>query len=81
LPSVVLAPFTGAYHLDSIGYGRGPVETLSKGVPNESVWHSMVGTHASVDIPKQFYLVFGGNEPLNDSSRAPFIKLPIHKDE
>ena len=34
LPSVVLAPFVGAYDLLGVGYCSGPVEALSKCVPN-----------------------------------------------
>ena len=49
LPSVVLAPFAGAYDLLGVGYCSGPVEALSECVPNQGSWHGMVTIDPTVD--------------------------------
>jgi hypothetical protein len=50
LSSIVLTPFIGAYYLGGINHGSGPVETLSKCVPDEGAWHCMVAVDAPVDV-------------------------------
>ena len=49
LPSVVLAPFAGAYDLLGVGYCSGPVEALSECVSNQGPWHGMVTTEPTMD--------------------------------
>ena len=50
LPSVVLAPFAGAYDLLSVGYCSGLVEALSECVSNQSSWCGMVTADPAVDV-------------------------------
>ena len=50
LPSVVLAPFAGAYNLLGISYCSGLVEALSKCVSNQGSRHGVVTTDPTVDI-------------------------------
>ena len=55
LPSVVLAPFIGAYDLLNIGYCGGPVEALSEHVSDQGSRHSMVIADPTVDIAQQHF--------------------------
>ena len=50
LPSVELAPFTGAHDLIGVGDRRWPVEPLAKGVPNQGLWSGMVSANPAVDV-------------------------------
>ena len=50
MPSVVLAPFTGAYDLLGVGYYSGLVEAQSECISDLGSWHSVVTTDPSVDI-------------------------------
>ena len=50
LPSVVLAPFAGAYDLLSIGYRGRPVEALSEHVSDQGSRRDMVATDPTMDI-------------------------------
>ena len=50
LPSIVLAPFTGAYDLLGVGYYSGPVEALSEHIPNQGSRHGMVTVDPTMDI-------------------------------
>ena len=53
LPSVVLAPFAGAYNLLGIGYCSGLVEALSECVPNQGSRRGVVTVDPTVDIAQQ----------------------------
>ena len=53
LPSVVLAPFVGAYDLLGVGYYSGPVEALSECVPNQGSRHDVVTTDPTMDVAQQ----------------------------
>jgi hypothetical protein len=77
LTSIVLTPFAGAYYLDGIGHGSGPVETLLEHVPNEGTWHCVVATNALVDILQQPLPLLDGDAALQNSSGAPLIKFSI----
>ena len=50
LPSVVLAPFAGAYDLLGVGYCSGPVEALSECVSNQSSRSGVVTADPTVDV-------------------------------
>ena len=50
MPSIVLAPFVGAYDLLSVGYCSGPVEALSECIPYQGSRHGVVTTDTAVDI-------------------------------
>jgi hypothetical protein len=79
LTSVVLTPFAGAYYLDGVGHGSGPVETLPERVPDEGAWRCVVAANAPVDILQQSLPLLGGDAALQDSSGAPLIKFPIQQ--
>jgi len=48
LLGVILTPMARAHELDGVGYGRWPVETLSKSVPYEGPWSGVVTTSSRV---------------------------------
>ena len=50
LPSVVLAPFVGAYDLLSVRHYSGPVEALSECVPNQGSRRGVVTIDPTMDI-------------------------------
>ena len=50
MPSIVLAPFVGAYDLLSIGYCTRPVEAMSERVPNQGSRHGVVTADPTMDI-------------------------------
>ena len=50
LPSVVLAPFAGAYNLLGIGYCGGLVEALSECIPNQGSWCGMMTADSTMDV-------------------------------
>jgi hypothetical protein len=50
LSSIVLTPFIGAYYLNGVSHGNGPVETLLECIPDKGVWRCMVVTDAPVDV-------------------------------
>ena len=64
LPSIVLASFTGAYDLLSIGYCSRLVEALSECVPNQGSRHGMVTANPTVDITQQKLPLFDGDTEL-----------------
>ena len=64
LPSVVLAPFVGAYDPLSIGYCSGPVEALSECIPNQGSRHGVVTVDPTVDIVQQKLPLFDGDAEL-----------------
>ena len=53
MPSVVLAPFAGAYDLLGVGYCSGLIEALSEYVPNQGSRCGMVTVDPTVDIAQQ----------------------------
>ena len=61
LPSVVLAPFIGAYGLLSVGYCSGSVEALSECISNQGSRRGVVTAHPTVDIAKQKFPLFSGD--------------------
>ena len=50
LPSIVLAPFVGAYDLLSVGYCSGLVEALSECIPNQGSRRVMVTADPTMDV-------------------------------
>ena len=50
LPSVVLTPFASAYNLLGVGYYGGPVEALSKYVPNQGSRHGVVAADPTMNV-------------------------------
>ena len=64
LPSVVLAPFVGAYDLLYIGYHGRPVEALSKHVPDQGSRRGMVIVDPTVDIAQQMFPPFDRDAAL-----------------
>ena len=81
MPSVVLAPFAGAYDLLGIGYCSGPVEALSECVPNQGSWRGMVTVDPTMDVAQQKSPLFGGDTELQDPNVAPFVEFTFYKDE
>ena len=64
LPSVVLAPFIGAYDLLSIGYHGRLVEALSERVSDQGSRRGMVTADPTMDIAQQMLPLFDGNVEL-----------------
>ena len=64
LPSVVLAPFVGAYDLLGIGYCDRPVEALSECVFDQGPRRGMVPVDPTVDITQQLLPSFDGDVAL-----------------
>ena len=64
LPSVVLAPFAGAYDLLIVGYHSGPVEALSERIPNQGSRCGVVTANPAMDIAQQKLPLFGGDTEL-----------------
>ena len=64
LPSIVLAPFVGAYDLLDVGYYSGPVEALSEYVPNQGSRRGVVTADPTVDIAQQKLPLFDGDTEL-----------------
>ena len=81
LPSVVLAPFAGAYDLLGVGYCSGPVEALSECVSNQSSWCGVVTADPAVDVAQQKLALFGGNALLQDPGVASFVEFAFYKKE
>ena len=73
LPSIVLAPFAGAYDLLSVGYCSGLVEALSERVPNQGSRCGMVTTDPTMDIAQQKLPLFDGDAELQDPGVASFV--------
>ena len=53
MPSIVLAPFVGAYDLLGVGYHGRPVEALSKRVFDQGSRRGIVTTNPTMDIAQQ----------------------------
>ena len=64
LPSVVLAPFAGAYDLLGVGYYSGLVEALSECVPYQGSRHGVVTADPTVVIAQQIFPLFDGDTEL-----------------
>ena len=64
MPSIVLAPSVGAHDLLGVGYYSGPVEALSKCVPNQGSRHGVVTADPTVDIAQQKLPLFNGDTEL-----------------
>ena len=64
LPSVVLAPFAGAYDLLGVGYCSGPVKALSECISNQGPRHGMVTVDPTVDVAQQKSSQFAGDTEL-----------------
>ena len=81
MSSIVLAPFTGAYDLLSIGYCSGPVEALSECVPNQGSRCGVVTADPTVDIAQQKLPLFDRDAELQDPGVAPFVEFALYKNE
>ena len=81
LPSVVLAPFIGAYDWLGVGDRSGPVEALSERVPNQGSGCGMVTTNPAMDIAQQKLPLFDGDTELQDPGVALFVEFAFHKNE
>ena len=64
MPSIVLAPFAGAYDQLGVGYCSGPVEALSECVSNQGPRHGMVTANPVVDITQQKLPLFDRDAEL-----------------
>ena len=64
MPSVVLAPFAGAYDLLGVGYRGRPVESLSKCVSNQGSRRGMVTVDPTMDIAQQKLPLLDGDAEL-----------------
>ena len=50
LLSIVLPPFVGVYDLHGVSYYNGPVEALSKYIPNQGSRRDVVTVDPTMDI-------------------------------
>ena len=64
LPSIVLAPFAGAYDLLGVGYCSGPVEALLERVTYQGSRHGVVAVDPTEDIAQQKFPLFDGDVKL-----------------
>ena len=64
LPSIVLAPFVGAYDLLSVGYLGRPVEALSELISDQGSRCGMVIADPTMDIAQQMLPLFDGDAAL-----------------
>ena len=81
LPSVVLAPFVGAYDLLGIGYRGRPVEALSEHVFDQGSGHGMVTIDPTMDIAQQMLPLFEGDAALQDPGVASLVEFALHNDK
>ena len=81
MPSVVLAPFAGAYNLLGIGYCGGPVETLSECIPNQSSWCGMMTADSTMDVAQQEFSQFARDTELQNPDVTPFVEFAFYKNE
>ena len=81
MPSVVLALFTGAYDLLGVGYCSGPVEALSKCVPNQGSRRGVVTVGPTMDITQQKLPLLDGDAELQDPGVASSVELALYKNE
>jgi hypothetical protein len=66
LPSVELASLTSSNDFYGVGHGGGPVEALSKGIPNQRPRGGMVPTSPRAYLSKEGSTLLGGDAPLED---------------
>jgi hypothetical protein len=64
LTSIVLTTFAGAYYLDGVGHGSGPVETLLECISDEGAWCGVVATNTPMDILQQSLPLLDGDAAL-----------------
>ena len=64
LPSVVLAPFAGAYDLLGVSYRGRPVEDLSERIFDQGSGRGVVTTDPTMDIAQQMLPLFDGDAEL-----------------
>ena len=81
MPSVVLAPFVGAYNLLGVGYCSGPVEALSECVPYQGSMRVVVAVDPTMDIAQQKLPLFDGDAELQDPSVASSVEFTLYKNE
>ena len=81
LPSVVLAPFAGAYDLLGVGYCSGPVEALSECVPYQGSRHGVMTTDPTMDTTQQKLPLFDGDAELQDPGVASFVEFALYKNK
>ena len=81
MPSVVLAPFAGAYDLLGIGYRSKPVEALSERISNQGSGRGMVIVDPTVDITQQALPLFEGDAALQDPGVASLVEFTLHKNK
>ena len=81
MPSVVLAPFVGAYDLLCVGYYSGPVESLSECISIQGSRCGVVTVDPTVDIAQQKLPLFDGDTELQDPGVASFIEFAFYKNE
>ena len=81
MPSVVLAPFAGAYNLLDIGYCGGPVETLSECIPNQRSWCGMMTADSFMDVAQQEFSLFTRDIELQNPAVTPFVEFAFYKNK
>ena len=81
LPSIVLAPFVGAYDLLGISYCNGPVQALSECIPNQGSRCGVVTVDPTMDIAQQKLPLFDGDTELQDPAVALFVEFTLYKNE
>ena len=81
LPSVVLAPFAGAYDLLGISYRGRPVEALSECISDYGSGRGMVTAYPTVDIAQQTLPSFKGDAALQDPGMASLVEFALHKNK
>ena len=81
MPSIVLAPFVGAYDLLSVDYYSGPIEALSECVPNQGSRHGVVTIDPTMDIAQQKLPLFDGDIELQDPGVASSVEFALYENE
>jgi hypothetical protein len=81
LPSIVLAPFAGAYGLLGIGHGSWPVKALLECLSDESPWCGVVSTGLAMDVLQQPPPLFGRDAALQDLGLTLLVKFSLDDDE
>ena len=81
LPSIVLAPFVGAYNLLGVGYRGRLVEALSEHVSDQGSGCGIVTADPIVDITQQTLNLFEGDAALQDPSVFSLVEFTLHKNK
>ena len=81
LPSIVLAPFVGAYDLLSISYHGRLVEALSEHISNQGSGRGMVTADPTMDIAQQMLPLLEGDAALQDLGVASLVEFVFHKNK